>query len=151
MISVFLQWLGGPPPSRSAVRAYAPLLSALLPQKFDPPLQPSNVSAPLSQISALPLQPLALNPPPLTSVLFQGRCRLLLLTSFAYSRAPLLPASHLQQGMPLILRSKVPGPIARISALHLQQGGPRFQTSSVNHPPPISALLIQRSMLPLQP
>ena len=37
------------------MRDYAPLISALLPRKFEPPLQPSNVPASLPQILALPL------------------------------------------------------------------------------------------------
>ena len=33
----------------------------------------------------------------------------------------------------------------------IQQGGPRLQTSAVNPPPPISALLPQQDVIPLQP
>ena len=73
MLSVLLQGQGGPPTLASAVRAYAPLISSLLPQRFEPPLQPSNVPTPLPQIPALTLQPLALNPPPLVSSLLEGK------------------------------------------------------------------------------
>ena len=45
----------------------------------------------------------------------------------------------------------MPDPIAQIPALPLQQGKPRLQNSAVNTPPPISALLLQRYVLPLQP
>ena len=73
MLAVSLQGRGGPPPPTSAVRAYAPLISDLLPQRFEPHLQPSNVPASLPQIPALPLQPLALILPPLSFVSLQGR------------------------------------------------------------------------------
>ena len=50
LLTVLLKgWVVNPPP-HSYVRDYAPLLSALLPRKFYPPLQPSNVPAPLPQI-----------------------------------------------------------------------------------------------------
>ena len=48
-----------PPPPSSAVRAHAPLLSALPPQKVNYPLQPSAVNPPpphLPRILALPIQ-----------------------------------------------------------------------------------------------
>ena len=85
------------------MRAYAPLISALLPQRFDPPLQPSNVPDPLTQISALPFYPLALNPPPPPSVSLQGRGKPLLLPSVAHDHAPSLPALRLQQVVPPLL------------------------------------------------
>ena len=50
---------------------------------------------PLTQILALPLQLLALNPPPPPSVLLQGRDGHLLLPSVAHAHAPLLPALRL--------------------------------------------------------
>ena len=46
--------------------------------------------------------------------------------------------------------SNAPAPLAQLLALPIQQGGTCLQTSAVNLPPPISALLIQRDVLPLQ-
>ena len=79
------------------MRAYAPLISALLPQRFDPPLQPSNLPTPLPNISALPLQPLALNPPHPPSVSLQGQGGPLFLPSVAHAHAhtPLITALRL--------------------------------------------------------
>ena len=81
-LSVSIQGRGGPPPPLSALRAHAPLLSALLPQQVEPPLQPSAVNPPpLPQILASTLQrdvphlqPLSVRapPPPPLSVLLQG-------------------------------------------------------------------------------
>ena len=71
LIAVSLQGQGGPPPPPSVVRAYSPLISALIHQRFYPPLHTSDVPAPLLQFSALPLEPLALNHPPV-SVSLQG-------------------------------------------------------------------------------
>ena len=45
----------------------------------------------------------------------------------------------------------MPDPIAQISALPIQRGGPRLKNSDVNPPLPISASLLQQSVLPLQP
>ena len=45
----------------------------------------------------------------------------------------------------------VPDPLAQMSDLPLQQGGPRIHTSAVIPPPPISALILQQYVLPLQP
>ena len=54
---ILLQGRGEPLPPPSAVRAHAPLLSALLTQPVEPPLQPSAVNpSPLPQILALPPQ-----------------------------------------------------------------------------------------------
>ena len=56
LIYVSIQGRGGPPPPPSAMRAHAPLLSVLLPQRVEPPLQPSAVNPPpLPQILTLPL------------------------------------------------------------------------------------------------
>ena len=96
------------------------------------------------QISALPLQPLALNPPHPPTVSLKGRGDPLLLPSVAHAHSPLLPALRLQQSVHHLLPSNVPAPIAQISALSLQQGGPRLQTSAVIPPPLISALLLQQ-------
>ena len=100
--------------------------------------------APLPQISALALQPLALNPPPPPSVSLKGRGGPLLLPSVAHAHSPLLPALRLRQGVRPLLPSNVPAPLAHISALSLQQGGPRLQTSAVIPPPLISVLLLQQ-------
>ena len=43
----------------------------------------------------------------------------------------------------------MPALLDQISSLPLQRGGPRLQTSAVNSPPSISALLLQRYLLPL--
>ena len=53
--------------------------------------------------------------------------------------------------MPPILPSNVPAHLAQISALPLQQGGHRLQTLAVIPPPLISALLLHRDVLHLQP
>ena len=150
LLAVSIQGRGGPPPPPSAVRAYAPLLSDSLPQIFDPPLKPSNVPAPLPHISALPLEYLDLNTPPLPSVLLQGRGGLHLLPSVAHDHAPLLHALRLRQGVPPLITLNVPAPLAQLAAFPLQRGGRCLQTSAVNPPPTISALLLQRDLLPLQ-
>ena len=76
-LSVLIQGRGGPPPPPSAVHAHAPLLSAFLPHQVEPPLQPSAVNPPpLPQILAFTLQqdmphlqPLyTYDPPPLLSI-----------------------------------------------------------------------------------
>ena len=74
----------------------------------------------------------------------------LFLPSAAHAYAPLLSALRLQQGVPPLLHSNVPAPLAQISALPLQRGGPHLQTSAVNPPPTISAFLLQQYVLPLQ-
>ena len=91
--------------------------------------------APLPQIPALPLQPLALNPPHPPSVSLKGRGGPPLLPSVTHDHSPLLPVLRLQQGVPPILTSNVSAPLYRISALPLQRGGHRLQTSAVNPPP----------------
>ena len=107
--------------------------------------------APLPHISALPLQPLSLNPPPPPSVSLQGRGGPLLLPSVAHAHSPLLRSLRLQQGVPPILPSNVPAPLAHISALPIQQVWYRLHTSAVIPPPLISASLLHRYVLPLQP
>ena len=127
------------------------MLSALLPQRFETPLHPSNVPAPLTYLSAFPTQPLALNTPPPLSVSLQGRGGILLLPSVSHAHAPLIPASRLWQGVPPLLPSNVPAPLAQISALPLQQGGPCLQPSDVSPPPHNSALIFQRDVIPIKP
>ena len=109
-LSVSIQGRGGPPPPISAVRAHAPLLSALYPQRVEPPLQPSVVNPPpLPQILAFPLQrdmpplqPLSTcAPPPPISVSLQGRGKAPLLPSTLRAYVPLLSALILRQGVPL--------------------------------------------------
>ena len=53
--------------------------------------------------------------------------------------------------MPPLLPSNFPDPLAQFSDLPLQQCRSRLQTSAVNPPPLISALLLQKYVLPLQP
>ena len=91
------------PPPPSAMRAYTPLLSDLLPYKFETPLQPSNVPAPITQISALHIQSLVLNPPPPLSVSFQGQGEHLILPSVAHDNATLLPVLSLCKVVPPLL------------------------------------------------
>ena len=105
----------------------------------------------MPQISALPLQPLSLNPPPTLSILLQGRVRPLILPSVARALYPLLHALSLWQGVPPLLTSNITAPLAQLSALNLQQGGPHLQPSAVNTPPQISAFLPQQDVLPLLP
>ena len=102
------------------MRAYDPILSALLTQKFEPPLQPSNVPDPLPQILPFPLQTLALNPLPPLSVLLQGRGRPILIPSVAHVHVPFIYALRLQQGVPPLLPSHVPAPLPHLSALPCQ-------------------------------
>ena len=103
LLAVSLKARGGPLPQPSAVHAYNPLLSALLPRRFDPPLQPFKVPVPLPQISALPIQPLSLNPPPSSYVLLQGRGGPLLLPSVAHAYSRLIPSLRLRQGVPPLM------------------------------------------------
>ena len=107
--------------------------------------------APLPQISALPLHPLALNPHPLPSVSLKGQGGPLLLPLVVHAHSPLLTALSLLQVVPPILPSNVPAPLDQISVLSLQQGGPSFQNLAVIPPPPISALLLQQYLLAIQP
>ena len=100
--------------------------------------------APLPQISALPLQPLALNHPPPPSVSLKGRGVPLLLPTVAHAHSTLLPALRLRQGVHPLLPPNVPAPLSQISALSLQQGGPRLQNSDVIPPPLTSALLLKK-------
>ena len=93
--------------------ARSPLLRSLGLRQGEPPLLPSNVPAPLPHISALPLQTLAQNPHPPPSVSLKGRGGPLLLPSVAHAHSPLLPALRLRQGMPPLLPSNVPAPLAQ--------------------------------------
>ena len=100
-LSISIQGRGGDPPATSAVRAHAPLLSVLPPQRVEPPLKPSAVnSSPLPQILSFPLQrdvpplqPISVcAPPPPLSVSLQGRGEAPLLTSTLRSYVPLISA-----------------------------------------------------------
>ena len=151
--SVPLQGRGGPPPPSSAVRAHAPLFSALLPQRVEPPIQPSAVNPPpLPQLlsvslqqDVLPLQPLSVrDPPPPLSVLLQGRGKPHLLPLTMRASVPLLSALLLWQGMPLCHPSADPAPLPLILDLIHQRVEPNIQHSDVNPP-----LLPQLSSLPL--
>ena len=96
------------PPPTSAMRAHAPLLSTLLHQRFETPLQPSAVNPPpLPQILSFPLQqyvspiqPLSVcAPPPTLSVSLQGRGKAPLLPSTLLAYVPLLSALLIWQGV----------------------------------------------------
>ena len=107
------------------MRAGSPLLSALLPQKFKPPLQPSAVNLPPFfhildlplQQDVPPLQPIvARAPPPLLSVFLQGQFKPPLLPSTVRAYVPLLSALLLLKGVPICQPSDEPDPIPHISA-----------------------------------
>ena len=83
--------------------------------------------------------------------MLQGQCGPLILPLVTHAHDYFLPVLRLRQGVPPLLPSNVPAPLAQFSALPFQQRGPRLQTSAVIPPPPISALLLQRDVLPLQP
>ena len=80
-LSISLHGIGGTHPPTSSVRYNAPLITAFLPQLFEPPLQPSYVNTPpLNHLLALylqqdvpPLKTSAMRDAPLTplSVLLQ--------------------------------------------------------------------------------
>ena len=108
---------------------HAPILSALLPQRVEPPLQPSAVNPPpLPQVLAFtlqqympPLQPLsACDPPPLLSILLQGRIEPPLIPSNVRAYVPLLSTFFLWKGVPLCYPSAEPSPLPQFSALPLQ-------------------------------
>ena len=61
------------------------------------------------------------------------------------------PDLHLRQGVPPLLPSNMPDPLAHISALPLQLGGPLIQPSAINPPPQISTLLLKLDVLHLRP
>ena len=108
-LSVSIQGRGGPPPPNSAVHAHDPLLSDLLPQRVDPPLQPSAVNPPpLPHTLAFPirrdvppLQPIYVcaPPDPSLSVSLQGRGKAPLLPSTLRAYVPLLSALLLRKGV----------------------------------------------------
>ena len=113
----------------AAVRAHAPLISAVLPQQAKRPLQPSAVNPLLlSHILAFPLQrdvpplqPLSscAHPSPISlSLKERGEPPLLPSTVRAY--VPLLSALHLRQGVPLFQPSVEPAPLPHILALPFQ-------------------------------
>ena len=93
--------------------------------------------ATLPQISALPLHHLAINPHRPLSALLQGQCGTLIIPPVAHAHATLLTALRLRQGVPPLLPTKVPAPLAHISALPLRRGRPRLQTSEINPTPRI--------------
>ena len=124
LISVLIQGKSRPPSPPSAVRAHAPLLSVLLHQRVEPPLQTSAVNTPplpllLSftiQQEMLPLQPLSTcAPPPLLSVLLQGRGEPPLLSSTMHAYVPMISAFLICH------TSDKPAPLPQLSALIIQQ------------------------------
>ena len=125
-LSISLQGKGLPPPLPSAVSADAPLLSALLPQQVEPPLQPSAINPPpIPQISALNLQlyapPLHTSvecapPPPQISVLLQGKGKPPILSSTVHTYVPLISAFILRKCVHISKPSADPAPIPKISA-----------------------------------
>ena len=115
-LSVSLQGRGEPPLLYSAVRAYVPLIYALILRQGVPLRYTSAETAPLTLLSALltqqvepPLQTSAVNPPPL----------------------PQLPA------LPLSVHT----PLPQLSDFPLQRGMPTLQTLATCAPPPLSVLL----------
>ena len=130
---------------------YDHILSALPPHQFEPPLQPLNVPVTLPQISAYPLQPLTPNIPHPLSGSLQGRDGRLILPSVVHTHDPLLTALLLRKGVPPLLPTNVTATLAQLSNLLLQQGEPYIQPLDTNPSPNISALSLQRYMLPLQP
>ena len=129
-----------------------PLLSALLPQKFNPNIQPSDLNpTPLPQILSLiiqqdvpPFKPLsACAPPPLLYVSLQGRGEPPILPSTLSAYVPMLPALLLRKGVPLFHPSSKPSPLPQISAVSLQQGMPNLQPLAMRAtpPPPLSVSL----------
>ena len=143
-LSVSLQGRGGPHRPPSVVRADAPLLSALIPQKVEPPLQPSAINpSPLIQILALPLQlnvpplqPLSARaPPPPLSVLLQGRGKPHLLPSTVRAYVPMIYALLLRKDVPLRQSPAEPDPLNMLSALISEQVKPNIKPSDINPPP----------------
>ena len=112
MLSALIIWKGMPLCHTSSKPAPLPLLSALVPQRVEPPLQPSTVNppplthisalplavfTPLPRLSALPLQqgvpplnPLDVHAPHPLSILIQGIGLPPLLPSAESAYAPLL-------------------------------------------------------------
>ena len=161
-LSILIQGQGGPPPLPLSVCAHAPLLSAFPPQLVKPPLQPSAINPPpLPQILAFtlqrdvsPLQTLfACAPPPLLSVLLQGRVKTPLLPSTMHVYVPLISALLLRKVMPLHQPSSEPAPLPRISAFPPQQGVPPLYPLAVRDylPPPLSVSLQWLGVPPLLP
>ena len=125
LLSILLFWTGVPLRQPLAEPAPLPLLSALLPQQFEPPLQPLSVNPPpLPQISALPLQldtpplqPSAVHAPfpPHISVSLQGQGGPPLLYSTMRTYVPLLSSLLIRQVTPLRQPSDKPTTLHHIS------------------------------------
>ena len=107
------------------MRADYPLLSALLPQRVEPPLQPSAVNPPpLTQLLALPIQqdvpPVQTlaghDPPHPLSVLIQGRSKPPILPPTVRDYVTLFSALFLRKGVPLCQPSDEPAPLPQLSA-----------------------------------
>ena len=159
-LSVSIQGRGRPPPPPSAVRAHASLISALLHQQVEPPLQLLAVNPPrIPHILAFtlqrdvpPLRPLsACSPPPLLSVSLQGQGEPPLLPSTVRVYVYLLSALLLQKGAPLCQPSAEPDPLTHISALPLQQVIPPLHPLAVCAPPHLYVSLQGLCVPPLLP
>ena len=110
----------------SAVRVHAPLLSDLLPEQVDPPLQPSDIdNPPLTHILALnlqldvpPLQPSSMRAPPPTPLYFslQGRGEPPILSPTVRTYVTLLSDFLLWQEVPLYHSSADPDTLPQISS-----------------------------------
>ena len=136
---------GGPPPPPSAVQSCAPIFSALLPQRVNPPLQPSALHhPPLPKILAfslqqdLPLlQPLSTcAPPPPLSISPQGRGEPPCIPSTVCTYVPLIYAFLIWKGVTLCHTSTDPDPLPQLSDLTLQLGVPPLKPLAVRNPPP---------------
>ena len=128
--------------------AHDPLLSALLRQQVDPPLNTSDVNPhPLPQILAFTLQRYVLtlqtlsacSPPPPLSVSSQVQGNSPLLPSTVRTYVTRISVLLLREGVPLCQPSYKPTPLPQLSPFPLQQVAPPLQ------PLAVSALLLLRS------
>ena len=157
-ISVLIKGRGGPPTLTPSLRAHHPILSAFPPQQAEPPLQPSALNnPPLLQILAFPLQrdlpPLqtlsACAPPLPIYVSFQGRGEPPLLHPTVHAYVNLLSALLLWKVVPLRQTLDETAPLPHRPALPLQRRVPLIQPLSVRSTPPLSILLQGIGVSPL--
>ena len=132
----------------SAEPASIPLLSALLNKQVGPPIQPSAINTPpLPKISAFsiqlyvpPLQPSAVRaapPPPQLSIFLQGQGKTPLLSSTMCDYVPLVSALLIRQGLPLFRTSDEPDTLPHLSAYFFQQDVLLLQHIAVHTHPPL--------------